>query len=127
MLSTFEPPCFVYELSASPLRPGIPFLVAASGPIKVHQLLAGHFRVVMNRKLQTTVQTLDSVSVDKEGATKTVTLHGTLIKEDAKPDLFMAKLGDIRAAWSELTAHRQMFKAEAKLKVGQCRLTTATA
>lgn len=104
--------------------PGLPFLVAAAGPIRVHQFMAGHFRVDITRKLQTTVQTVDAVEYaapkGEAGAPGFepgyVVLRGVLVKEDARPDRLLSKYGDIRAAWSELTAQRQKFKAEAKLK-----------
>lgn len=38
-----------------------PFLTLASGPIKVHQLIHGHFRIQVLDKLRTTVQTIDSM------------------------------------------------------------------
>ena len=38
-----------------------PFLTLASGPIKVHQLIHGHFRIHVLDKLRTAVQTIDSM------------------------------------------------------------------
>ncbi len=38
-----------------------PFLTLASGPIKVHQLIHGHFRIQILDKLRTTVQTIDNM------------------------------------------------------------------
>ena len=94
--------------------PGRPFLVAANGPIRVHQLMSGHFRIDIRQRLRTTVQTVDAVVADPTAGT--VTLRGTLIKEDARPDRLLSKLGDLRASWSDSLAQRQRFKAESKLK-----------
>ena len=113
--------------------PGLPFLIAASGPIQVHQFMPGHYRVDIQRKLQTTVQTVDAVEYSpmqgKPGRRgykpAAVILRGVLIKEDARMDRLLAKYGDLRAAWSELTAQRQMFKADAKLKASYTLTFTA--
>jgi sulfoquinovosidase len=100
-------------------NPGLPFLVAANGPIRIHQLMAGHFKVDIRRVLQTTTQTLDSVEyvppsrVDPVG---TVIIRGVLIKDDARPDRMLSIVGDLRAAWNDMTHERLTFKAEAKLK-----------
>ena len=60
------------------------------------------------------MQTIDAVVADPTAGT--VTLRGTLIKEDARPDRLLSKLGDLRASWSDSLAQRQRFKAESKLK-----------
>jgi|AntAceMinimDraft_11_1070367.scaffolds.fasta_scaffold115941_1 hypothetical protein len=86
--------------------------------------MAGHFRVDITRKLQTTVQTVDAVEfvppkgkLGKPGFEPgSVVLRGVLVKEDARPDRLLSAFGDVRAAWSERTAQRQMFKVEAVLK-----------
>ena len=43
---------FAFQIQRVPLH---------NGPIRVHQFMAGHFRVDIKRKLQTTVQTVDAV------------------------------------------------------------------
>ena len=49
--------------------PGSPFLIAAHGPVRIHQMMAGHFRVRLNRRLQTSVQTVDEIeAVEEDGA-----------------------------------------------------------
>ena len=112
--------------------PGSPFLVAAHGPVRIHQMMAGHFRVRLTRRLQTTVQTVDAIEADdggglglgeEDGKRRTsrrrvarVIVRGTLIKEDAYADRVGQWLGDVKAHVFELTAQRREFKARAKLK-----------
>lgn len=107
--------------------PGSPFLVAAHGPVRIHQMMAGHFRVRLNRRLQTTVQTVDEIDAEEEEVVedadgtirrraKRVVVRGTLIKEDAYADRIGQWLGDAKAHVFEMTAQRQKFKAHAKLK-----------
>lgn len=137
--------------SASPPReswatvPGSPFLIAAHGPVRIHQMMAGHFRVRLNRRLQTSVQTVDEIeAVEEDGAedgarggddddasrfadgheylvrknvrAKRVIVRGTLIKEDAFLDRIGQWLGDARAHVFDGTAQRREFKARAKLR-----------
>ena len=98
--------------------PGLPFLTAANGPVRVHQLMAGHYRVDIRRRLQTTVQTLDSVELNTgdPDAQPSVVIRGVLIKEDARLDRWLGHWGDVRAAWNDLTHQRLRFKASSKLK-----------
>ena len=108
--------------------PGSPFLIAAHGPVRIHQMMAGHFRVRLNRRLYTTVQTVDTIDAYGEEVVldsadglirhraKRVVVRGTLIKEDAYADRIGQWLGDAKARVFEYTAQRQKFKAHAKLK-----------
>ena len=108
--------------------PGSPFLIAAHGPVRIHQMMAGHFRVRLNRRLYTTVQTVDTIDAYGEEVVidsadgvirhraKRVVVRGTLIKEDAYADRIGQWLGDAKAHVFEYTAQRQKFKAHAKLK-----------
>ena len=120
--------------------PGSPFLIAAHGPVRIHQMMAGHFRVRLNRRLQTSVQTVDEIeAVEEVGAedgarggddddasrfadgharvrAKRVIVRGTLIKEDAFLDRIGQWLGDARAHVFDGTAQRREFKARAKLR-----------
>ena len=108
--------------------PGSPFLIAAHGPVRIHQMMAGHFRVRMNKRLYTTVQTVDAIDAYGEEVVldsadglirhraKRVVVRGTLIKEDAYADRIGQWLGDAKAHVFEYTAQRQKFKAHAKLK-----------
>ena len=119
--------------------PGRPFLYAANGPIRVHQLMSGHFKVDMKRRLQTSVQTVDAIAFDDPSSSSSggerkggdvnlgsVTVSGVLIKEDARMDALMASFGDVRAAWNERTPQRLLFKAESKLRASY-RLTFTVA
>ena len=120
--------------------PGSPFLIAAHGPVRIHQMMAGHFRVRLNRRLQTSVQTVDEIeAVEEVGAedgarggddddasrfadghsrvrANRVIVSGTLIKEDAFLDRIGQWLGDARAHVFDGTAQRREFKARAKLR-----------
>ena len=112
--------------------PGSPFLVAAHGPVRIHQMMAGHFRVRANRRLQTSVQTVDAVQAEWDEAARDeafgegggkrrrramrVVVRGALIKEDAYADRVGQWLGDAWAHVFETTAQRREFKARAKLK-----------
>ena len=93
--------------------PGVPFVRVGSGPIHVHQLIAGHFRITLAKNLRTSIQTIDDIAYDAIG--KRVTIRGKLIKEDAKIDRWMSKLGDFGAKLRESMAKREVYKAQAKL------------
>jgi hypothetical protein len=113
--------------------------------VRIHQMMAGHFRVRLNRRLQTSVQTVDEIeAVEEDGAedgarggddddasrfadgheylvrknvrAKRVIVRGTLIKEDAFLDRIGQWLGDARAHVFDGTAQRREFKARAKLR-----------
>ena len=93
--------------------PGVPFVRVGSGPIHVHQLIAGHFRITLAKNLRTSIQTIDDIAYD--AIEKRVTIRGKLIKEDAKIDRWMSKLGDFGAKLRESMAKREVYKAQAKL------------
>ena len=78
--------------------------------------MAGHYRVDIRRRLQTTVQTLDSVELKDDDDSPSVVIRGVLIKEDARLDRWLGHLGDVSAAWNDLTHQRQQFKAASKIK-----------
>ena len=48
--------------------------------------MAGHYRVDIRRRLQTTVQTLDSVELKDDDDSPCVIIRGVLIKEDGRLD-----------------------------------------
>jgi len=93
--------------------PGVPFVRVGNGPIRVHQLVAGHFRITLAKTLRTSIQTVDDIEHDVVG--KRLIVRGKVIKADARIDRWMEKLGDWGAFARETTAKRQAYKASAKL------------
>ena len=93
--------------------PGKPFIRVANGPIRVHQLIAGHFQITMKSILRTSIQTIDEIEHDAKSMR--LTLRGKLVKEDAPIDRWLAKLGNVGAYFRENMARRQIYLAKSKL------------
>ena len=93
--------------------PGKPFVRVANGPIRVHQLISGHFKITMKAILKTSIQTIDEIEHDAQ-ANKLV-MRGKLVKEDARLDRWLTKLGDLSAHLRERTVKRQAYVAQSKL------------
>lgn len=93
--------------------PGRPFIRVGSGEIRVHQLIAGHFKITMKSILRTSIQTVDEIAHDAQA--KRLIVRGKLVKEDAWFDRILLKLGNVGAHFRESMVRRQVYVAQSKL------------